>query len=128
MRFSIPIPKTPKPLFHTASQHIFFIFTIEGRLRAPFDLPFFDNDFSGSGPSVLEIDPKQFPYPDLITDWYLQISPEHPQALTTHWQLPKITPAKHLGYALQWFSMSLVLLIAFIFANSNLGLLLRKQK
>ncbi|WP_423896086.1 SURF1 family protein [Candidatus Pelagadaptatus aseana] len=42
-------------------------------------------------------------------------------ALVTQWQWLNNSPAKHQGYAVQWFSMAIVLVVALVFANSNLG-------
>jgi surfeit locus 1 family protein len=39
-----------------------------------------------------------------------------------------VTPAKHTGYAVQWFAMAFALGLIFIFRNSNLGELLKRRK
>jgi len=57
----------------------------------------------------------------------LEIDPEHAQALKTSWLPVNVSPQKHLGYAYQWFSMSFVLLVLTLFANSNLSQLLKKR-
>lgn len=101
--------------------------TIEAIVRAPLDLPFVENIFTELESSVVEILPEYFPYPDLINSNYLQIEPDQPYALVTHWQHTVMKPAKHIGYAIQWFAMAVVLLIAFFLANSNLAQLLGWQ-
>lgn len=55
---------------------------------------------------------------------YLQINPEDSQALQTDWKNINVMPEKHMGYAVQWFSMTLALAIALIFANTNLAVVL----
>ena len=39
-----------------------------------------------------------------------------------------VTPAKHTGYAVQWFAMAFALGIIFIFFNTNLAELLKRRK
>ena len=58
----------------------------------------------------------------------LLIDPFDPRALMADWKLINQTPAKHHGYAVQWFSMALALLITMLFANSNLALLLKAKQ
>ncbi|WP_317932822.1 SURF1 family protein [Halioxenophilus sp. WMMB6] len=102
--------------------------TITAVLRKPFDLPFVSNIFEGGQASVLEVVPGDFPYTNLEANWYLQLDPSQPEALLTHWQMNTITPAKHIGYAVQWFTMAAVLLFAFLVTNSNLVSLWRVPK
>ncbi len=96
------------------------IITLNGFYRKPFDLPFVNNIFVTDKPSVIEVKPSDFPYNDMVADWYLQIDPAQPEALTTHWQTSTVSPAKHYGYALQWFVMAVVLAFAFVLTHSNL--------
>ena len=42
-------------------------------------------------------------------------------ALQTGWATVSVQPAKHTGYAVQWFVMAVVLLIMTVIANSNLA-------
>lgn len=63
-----------------------------------------------------------------LLPWVLQIEPQHPAALDAQWSNINMPASKHLGYAWQWFSMALALLILTIFANSNLGQVLSKRK
>ncbi|MBA6413813.1 SURF1 family protein [Parahaliea sp. F7430] len=57
----------------------------------------------------------------------LRLDADDPAALLADWPLVNVSPAKHSGYALQWFSMALVLLLLFIFRSSNLWRVLRPQ-
>ena len=54
-----------------------------------------------------------FPYP-------VRINPDQLVALTVDWKVINISPEKHTGYAVQWFTMALALLIFFILRSSNL--------
>lgn len=63
-----------------------------------------------------------------ISPWILQIAPDHSAALTTAWQNTNMPASKHLGYAWQWFTMALALIVLTIFANSNLGQLISRTK
>ncbi len=47
----------------------------------------------------------------------LRILPDAPGAFTTIWKPSNMSPEKHLGYALQWFSMSAALTILYFFAT-----------
>ncbi len=58
------------------------------------------------------------PYP-------LRIDAGQPGALEVAWQVVNVSPAKHRGYAVQWFTMAVVLLIFFFLRSSNLWQLLR---
>lgn len=61
-----------------------------------------------------------------LLPWVLQIDPQHSAALSVNWQNVNMPASKHLGYAWQWFTMALALLVLSIFANSNLGQVLSK--
>jgi cytochrome oxidase assembly protein ShyY1 len=98
--------------------------TITGFVRKPMDLPFVKNIFTPGQESIVEIIPGDFPQANIVSDWYLQIAPSEPMALTTHWQVKTMSPDKHMGYAVQWFSMAAVLFVALVFSNSNLAVIL----
>lgn len=114
----VPANATVEPSINDAN------INLQGAVRAPMDLPFVSNIFTGSEASVVEIIPADFPLDNLVADWYLQIAPEHPAALKTHWQVATMPPAKHMGYAAQWFTMAAVLMAALLFTNSNLAYVL----
>lgn len=63
-----------------------------------------------------------------LLPWILQIDAQHPVALTVDWQNVNMPASKHLGYAWQWFTMALALIILTIFANSNLGQVISRSK
>ncbi|WP_439134296.1 SURF1 family protein [Pseudomaricurvus sp.] len=50
----------------------------------------------------------------------LQLSPNDPNALTMIWRDINVSPEKHQGYAVQWFAMAFVLVIALVVANTNI--------
>jgi len=62
-----------------------------------------------------------FPYP-------VRIDAGQPGALRADWQIINVSPAKHLGYAVQWFSMAAVLVLIYVYRNSNIGELLRGRR
>lgn len=51
-----------------------------------------------------------------------------PGALVTDWQLINASPAKHQGYAVQWFSMAAFLLFFWLLRNTNLWSLIRERR
>ena len=50
----------------------------------------------------------------------VRIDPDQLAALTVDWQIINVSPEKHRGYAVQWFTMALALFIFFILRSSNL--------
>ncbi|MEC8427249.1 MAG: hypothetical protein VXZ35_02400, partial [Pseudomonadota bacterium] len=67
----------------------------------------------------LNVDPK-FSY-------LLRLETFSDAALVTQWRWINSSPQKHQGYAVQWFAMACVLLVALLFANSNLAQVLRQR-
>lgn len=61
-----------------------------------------------------------FPYP-------VRIDSGEPGALAVDWQVINVSPAKHQGYALQWFSMAAVLALIYLLRSSNLWQLVRGE-
>lgn len=57
----------------------------------------------------------------------LRVAPEDPTALRAGWPAVNVSPAKHTGYAVQWFCMAGVLLLVFLLRSSNLWQLLRRR-
>jgi cytochrome oxidase assembly protein ShyY1 len=50
----------------------------------------------------------------------VRIDSGQPGALEVDWQVINVSPAKHHGYAVQWFAMALALAVIFGFRSSNL--------
>jgi len=57
----------------------------------------------------------------------VRVAQEHPLAHRADWPIVNQSPQKHTGYAVQWFTMAAVLLIAFTLRSSNLSTLLRRR-
>ena len=58
----------------------------------------------------------------------VRIAAEDPQALSANWTVVNQSPQKHTGYAVQWFTMAAVLLLAFLVRSSNVLSLMRGGK
>ncbi len=54
-----------------------------------------------------------FPHP-------VRIDSDSAAALTVDWQVVNVSPEKHTGYAVQWFTMAAALFILFILRSTNL--------
>ncbi|WP_439106608.1 SURF1 family protein [Congregibacter sp.] len=57
----------------------------------------------------------------------LRLTPETPTGFRRDWPVVNVSPEKHRGYALQWFTMAAALLLFFIFRSSNVLSLGRKS-
>lgn len=60
--------------------------------------------------------------------YQLRLDQDSPGALQTGWATVSVQPAKHTGYAVQWFAMALVLLVMTVIANSNLADWLQQRR
>lgn len=58
-------------------------------------------------------------------DYHLRLEADSPGAYETGWMIVNVLPARHTGYAVQWSALALALIILSIFANSNLGAVIR---
>jgi cytochrome oxidase assembly protein ShyY1 len=56
----------------------------------------------------------------------VRIAETDPHAFVVDWPIVNVSPEKHTGYAVQWFTMSAVLLLIFSWRSSNLSTLLRR--
>ena len=56
----------------------------------------------------------------------LRLNPDQPAGFRRDWPVVNVSPEKHRGYALQWFTMAAALLLFFIFRSSNLLSLIRR--
>ena len=59
-----------------------------------------------------------FPYP-------VRINPGQAGALVVDWQVINVSPAKHHGYAVQWFSMAGALALIYLLRSTNIWQLIR---
>jgi cytochrome oxidase assembly protein ShyY1 len=56
----------------------------------------------------------------VVFPYSIRLEADQPGALTTDWQVVNVSPEKHQGYALQWFTMAAVLLVFYLLRSSNL--------
>lgn len=116
------------PTFSTPNMEL----TISGVLVEPSDLAFVDQNsqaHTGWPSRILEVDIELMREQlgrELLPKM-LQIDADNPAALTVLWQPINMSPARHIGYAVQWFSMALVLCVLWCFANSNINDYLRSH-
>lgn len=64
---------------------------------------------------------------DPVLPLEVRIAPKSPYAFRADWPIVNQSPAKHTGYAVQWFTMAIVLLIAFIWRSSNIANLFKRR-
>lgn len=105
---------------------------ISGALVEPSDSPMIDESSvqQVAWPHrILEIDTQllQQQYGLKIDRYVLQIAPDDPAAFAVDWQPINMSPQKHTAYAVQWFSMAVVLLLLWLFASSNAMSVLTKR-
>ncbi|MCK9467808.1 MAG: SURF1 family protein [Porticoccaceae bacterium] len=62
----------------------------------------------------------------VLYPYTLRLDIESPGALTVGWPKVNIQPEKHRAYAVQWFAMAAALVMLSVFANSNLGEVIRR--
>lgn len=84
--------------------------------------------FSGDWPQTIQaldmgmvadiLDEEPFPHP-------VRIDAGQPGSLQVDWQVINISPAKHRGYAVQWFSMAAVLLLLYLLRSTNIWQLIK---
>ncbi len=105
--------------------------TVRGMLREPIVNALYEsmvNDLMTLWPQrvlSIDIETASLELDALVFPLILAIEPGHPQAYEAHWPVINVTPAKHTGYAVQWFSMALALVVLFVFMINNRG---RKEK
>jgi len=61
-------------------------------------------------------------------DYQLRLDSDSIGALEPGWVTVAVQPEKHLGYAVQWFVMAVVLLIMAMIANSNFGTWIKQYR
>lgn len=60
--------------------------------------------------------------------WVLRLEADQPEGFRRDWPTINISPQKHQGYAVQWFTMAAFLLLFFCLRSSNIASVLRGQK
>lgn len=63
-----------------------------------------------------------------ITPYVVALDMDHPSAFIVQKAAINMPPEKHHGYAVQWFSMAVALLVLWLITNTNLVELLRGKK
>jgi len=63
-----------------------------------------------------------------LFSYSLRLDADAQGALETGWALVSVQPRKHTGYALQWATLAVVLLLLTLFANSNLGGVIKARR
>ncbi|MGI9288471.1 MAG: SURF1 family protein [Pseudomonadales bacterium] len=58
----------------------------------------------------------------------VRLSDNSPAALRADWPTISVQPAKHRGYAVQWFAMAAALLLFYVLHSSNLSQMLRARR
>ena len=58
----------------------------------------------------------------------LRLEADSPSAFDVYWRPINMSPAKHVGYAVQWFLLAAVLIILYIFASTNIAEYFKKKK
>jgi len=104
---------------------------VRGLLTSPSSNAVFNNPLTSSWPKrVLHIDTQRAAESLAVTvdKHVLLIDDFDPLAFTTGWKLVNQTPAKHHGYAVQWFAMAMALVIAMLFSSTNLAALIKARK
>ncbi|EED36778.1 conserved hypothetical protein [Luminiphilus syltensis NOR5-1B] len=61
-----------------------------------------------------------------VAPFEVRVSSDHPLAFRADWQVVNVSPEKHTGYAVQWFTMAVVLGLAFLWRSSNCGNLIAR--
>ena len=64
---------------------------------------------------------------DELFPWELRLGRDQPAGFRRDWPVVNVSPEKHRGYALQWFTMAAALLIFFVFRSSNLSSVFRRK-
>jgi len=121
---------TPAPQLPTGEHRVY------GRIYQPAGEAFLlgDNAFPLQRPAVVQqltLEPwaesmrETFASP--VFPYEVRVLPTEPTAFSAQWAVVNQTPAKHRGYAVQWFTMAAALGLAFIFRSTNLATWLRHR-
>ena len=61
-----------------------------------------------------------------VFPYEVRVSPDSPVALLAEWPVVNQSPAKHVGYAVQWFAMALVLMLIGLLRMTNVRALIQR--
>ena len=62
-----------------------------------------------------------------VLPFEVRVAGKNALAFRADWPIVNQSPAKHTGYAVQWFTMAFVLLIAFVWRSSNVSTLFKAR-
>lgn len=74
--------------------------------------------------NTLELDPL---FDESIFPYEVRLDEDQPGVLIRHWPTVMVNTGRHYSYALQWFAMSIALLIASFVLSSNILAVLKKR-
>lgn len=60
-----------------------------------------------------------------VYPFVMRLEADQPGVLSRHWSVPRVETRGHLVYAIQWFGIALLVLIASLFYSSNLAQLIK---
>ncbi|MDP1520803.1 SURF1 family protein [Porticoccus litoralis] len=63
-----------------------------------------------------------------IYSYTLRLDDQQPGAYETGWDVVNLMPGKHTGYAVQWTALAIALVVLTVFANSNLGAVIKSRR
>ena len=110
--------------------------TLTGHLYVPPGEPYLlaEQAFGGDWPLVLQALEMDKLGPELaqrlgdrVFPYSVRLDANAPGALAIDWQVINVSPQKHVGYAVQWFTMAAVLFLFFVFRSTNLWQWLRRR-
>lgn len=110
--------------------------SIEGRVYVPSSVPYAlaEESYPPALPSIIQSlalarwAPAIYEQQGLpVFPHEVRISSQSPLARVTEWPIVNQTPAKHMGYAVQWFTMAAALSLAFLFRSTNVWTLIRRR-
>lgn len=94
-----------------------------------------DEDFPAATPAVIQAFPVSRWAADIaaatglaVFPHEVRIAPSSPYAMSAKWPVVNQSAAKHTGYAVQWFTMAAVLLLAYLLRSTNLWSLIRGRE
>jgi len=106
---------------------------VEGYLYRSTQKPivFAEQQWSGKWPERIQVIDFELMQQRLSGDLYpsvVRISPESPLAYQADWHVERKGPGMHIGYAIQWTLISLLIVIMCLFVNSNLKDWLKQRR
>ena len=121
--------RSTMPQFETPSETLKLQATIYQPSKEPYSLGqlILDSELNVQRLSYLDISQISHAFDTTFYPLSLRLKPDAPHGFDTNWPEINVKPETHIGYAVQWFLFAALAFIVFIFANSNLGTLIRKR-